>query len=279
MTTSAPIYYTRSRYLEEVVMDHYQPSPYSLQNLIRVINQNFGVIVIALVMFGAGFFGGSIWTENKILKNGGGSAVAAAPSVPSQPGGPTAPQQPKPAGDVPKVTEADHTRGNKNAKLTLVEYSDFECPFCARFHPTMQQVMKEYGDKVKWVYRHYPLSFHPNAQKAAEGSECVAKLGGNDAFWKYGDALFAENDKLGGKLSPESITTAAQASGVNQDAFKKCLDSGEMAQKVKDDMAGGTTAGVSGTPGTIIINKDGKTELISGALPFEQIKQAIDRNL
>lgn len=102
----------------------------------------------------------------------------------------TAPAEKPELASLPAVTEADHFRGDRNAKLVLVEYSDYECPFCQQFHPSMTQLMAEYGDKIGWVYRHYPLSFHPSAQKAAEAAECVAKLTDDETFWDYSDALF-----------------------------------------------------------------------------------------
>ena len=94
--------------------------------------------------------------------------------------------------NMPAVSGDDHLRGSAEARIKLVEYSDFECPYCQRFDVTMQQVMSEFGDEVAWVYRHFPLSFHPQAQPAAEASECVAKLGGDEAFWNYADLLYAE---------------------------------------------------------------------------------------
>lgn len=86
--------------------------------------------------------------------------------------------------------EREHIRGSKeNAEFAIIEYSDFQCPFCHRVHPTYQQIMDTYGDKVVWVYRHFPLSFHPDAMPFAVGSECVANLGGNDAFWAFTDEV------------------------------------------------------------------------------------------
>ena len=92
--------------------------------------------------------------------------------------------------DVP-VSSSDHIRGNVNAQITIVEYSDLECPFCKVFHGTMKQAMAAYGDKVRWVYKHFPLDqLHPKADKEAEAAECAGELGGNDAFWAYIDKVF-----------------------------------------------------------------------------------------
>lgn len=204
-----------------------------------------------------------------------------APTPTAQQPTPTAPQrppQPETAQDVPPVDpQKDHIRGNPNAQVAVIEYSDFECPFCKRVHPTYQQIMKEYGDKVMWVYRHYPLSFHANAQKEAEASECVAELGGNDAFWKFTDAIYERTTSQGTGFALDKLAPLAKEVGVNEARFQSCLDSGKYAQKVKDDMDGGNKAGVNGTPGNIIVNlKTQKNSLVSGAQPFENFKSAID---
>jgi protein-disulfide isomerase len=251
-------------------------NPYSFTNFVDFANNNFTLILIAGLMFIAGFFFGSVWTENELIKSGG-VGIAAAPSAGDRYGNDPAAPPAAPVEKIPKITKDDHIRGNRNAKVILVEYSDFECPFCARFHPTIAEVA-ENNDDVAWVYRHYPLAFHPNAQKAAEGSECVADLAGDNAFWVYSDSLSEANAKAG-KLSPEDIQSAAQAAGVNMAKFNTCLDSGEMADIVTAQQTGGTAAGVTGTPGTIVVTKDGGQELISGALPLPQVQAVVDRYL
>ena len=177
------------------------------------------------------------------------------------------------------ITEKDHIRGNKNAKVTLVEYSDFECPFCQRFHPVTQELLKTYGDKIRLVYRHFPLSFHANAQKEAEASECIAELGGNDAFWNYVDAIFERTTANGTGFALDKLGPLAAELGINQAEFQTCLDSNKYEQLVKDQIADGTTAGVSGTPSTFIINSKGESQLIVGAQPTETLKTAIDSSL
>ena len=143
----------------------------------------------------------------------------------------------------------------------------------------MQQVMKEYGDKVKWVYRDYPLNFHQNAQKEAEAGWCINELGGNDVFWKYIDAIFERTTSNGTGFALDKLGPLAKEVGVDQTKFQKCLDSGKYTQKVQDQMAKGSEEGVTGTPGTIILAENGSTQLIPGALPYESIKPMIDAAL
>lgn len=255
-------------------------SNYSFQSFMQFLADNFVVLVLAALFFVGGFVGGSLWTENKMLKGGtkaGGTVGQPTAAAPTAPGaeGPTADQM----AALTPVNDDDYIRGSQNAKVMLVEFSDFECPFCQRFHPTMQQVMEEYGDQVAWVYRHFPLSFHPNAQKAAEASECVAAQGGSEAFWKYADAIFEKNAVLGGQLNAGAITEAAEEAGVNVGQFQTCLDSGDMASAVNEDFSNGSAAGVQGTPGTFIVVDGEVKELIPGALPFEQVKPMIDQYL
>lgn len=185
----------------------------------------------------------------------------------------------QPAKKVPQVTDSDHIRGNKNANVTLVEYTDLECPFCKSFHPTMQQVLKTYGDKVRWVYRHFPLSFHANAQKEAEAAECAAELGGKEAFWSFVDKIFERTKANGTGFALTDLAPLAGELGLDKTAFQTCLDSGKYAQKVKDQMTKGSEEGVTGTPGTIVISTKGKAEIIPGALPFEQVKTIVDAAL
>jgi protein-disulfide isomerase len=254
-------------------------SNYSFQSMVRFLSNNFVILMLIAIFFVGGFVSGSLMTENKMLKGGTTTKGAAAQPTAAAPAagnnGPSADQM----ASLPEVTDEDFIRGNDNAKIVLVEYSDFECPFCQRFHPTMEQVMEEYGDDVAWVYRHYPLPFHPNAQKSGEASECVAELGGDEAFWTFTDTIFAKQVELGGKLTPESITQSAEATGVNMADYQECLDSGRMAEAVSSDMTGGSGAGVSGTPGTFIVVDGEAKELIPGALPYEQVKPMIDQYL
>ena len=184
-------------------------------------------------------------------------------------------QVPKQADPTPGTVRAvdvknDWIRGNPKAPISLIEWSDYECPFCARHHPTTKTILEKYPDDVNLVFRHYPLSFHPSAQKSAEAAECAGSISGNDAFWKYTDILFEKGAKN------EMLETYAAEIGLNATKFKTCLDSGKFAAKVSKDQQDGSAAGVNGTPGNIVINnKTGKFVLVSGAQPASAFDTAI----
>jgi protein-disulfide isomerase len=173
--------------------------------------------------------------------------------------------------------ERDHIFGNPDAPITLIEYSDFECPFCKRFHPEVEQLLENNADNVRWVYRHFPLEFHnPGAQKQAEASECVARLNGNDAFWTFAELLYKRTKSNGKGFPLQNLTPLAEEIGVDGVAFSECLDSGEMATRVKEDHENGIKVGISGTPGGFLVNQDGNTRLVAGALPLDNLQALVD---
>lgn len=181
---------------------------------------------------------------------------------------------------VEPLTDKDHVQGNRDAEIVVIEYSDYECPFCGRFHPTMEQIMSEYGasGKVAWAYRHFPLDqIHPDARPASEASECVAELGGNDAFWNYTKKLFEGQPT---SLTAENLKSNAEAVGVNGDEFTACVESGRHAATVEAQYQSGLTLAQAdpqfGTPYSVVLTKDGQQVVIPGAQPYNVVKNVID---
>lgn len=174
------------------------------------------------------------------------------------------------------VTASDHIRGSIDAPVKIVEFSDLECPFCARFHPTLQQIVEEYNGQVAWIYRHFPLdTLHAKARKEAEATECAAELGGNDGFWAYLDRLFEvtpSNDRLDLTLLPQ----IAEDVGLDRAQFESCLARGTYAGHIEDDYQDAVASGGTGTPYTVVIAPNGKKFPVSGAQSFESIKAIID---
>ncbi len=218
-----------------------------------------GVAVMAVVGLALMAFG--------VLGNSAPKNVAANPTPSVADNGAEQPAQPFNA----EIAKDDHVRGNFDAPVTIVEYSDYQCPFCQRYHETMKQVMSEYGDKVRWVFRHFPLdSIHPQARPSAIASECVAELKGNDAFWSFSDSLFSRQSELGQPLYLE----LAQELGISEKAFTDCQAGGEAENVVNAHYQEGLQYGVRGTPGNFINGQS-----LPGAVPFEQIKAMIDQSL
>ena len=174
------------------------------------------------------------------------------------------------------VQADDHIKGNPDAKVVIVEYSDTECPFCKNHHGTLNQLITEYDPSdVAWVYRHFPLAqLHAKAQREAEALECAAELGGNDGFWAYTDRLYEitpSNDGLEDSQLPE----IAAHVGLDVAAFTQCLDSGRMAEKVEADFNEAVAAGGRGTPHNISIAGDDQFPL-EGGQPIDVMRQVID---
>lgn len=170
----------------------------------------------------------------------------------------------------------DHLRGNVAAPITIIEFADLECPFCKEFHSVLRQIVAAYPGQVSWIYRHFPIdSLHAKARKEAEASECAAELGGNDKFWQYLDALFAVTPSNDG-LDPQQLPEIASAIGLDRQQFLTCLSSGKYANKVASELSQALLAGGSGgTPYSVILVA-GETIPVSGAVPYGQLKSAID---
>lgn len=185
------------------------------------------------------------------------------------------------AKNVRRVSARDHIYGDPHAPISLIEYSDFECPFCKRFHSTAKQVIDGSGGKVNWVYRHFPLGIHnPGAQKQAEASECASRLGGNDAFWKFTDTIYARTQSNGNGFPLAQLVPLAREIGLNEKQFQECIDSGKQSSRVQEDIDEATQLGITGTPANILLhNKTGEVALKLGAHPAEALRADVDRLL
>ena len=219
-----------------------------------------GVMISGSLLYTNGIPGGTVTAGERVAAQVGGATVQKEPSQGGNGGG---------IGIT--ITDKDHIRGNPNAPVTIIEFSDFECPFCNRFHPTVKQALAEYGDQVRWVYKHFPLSqIHAQAIPAAEASECIAEQAGNDGFWQFGDALFENQSSLGSALYQE----LAQQIGVNITQFDTCVSERKYKDKVQADYDLGTQVGITGTPGGFV-----NSTPIRGAIPYAQLKSMIDAEL
>lgn len=177
------------------------------------------------------------------------------------------------ADNIRPIDNQDHIRGNPNAAVTVVEFSDFECPFCRRLHPTLSQIVTDFPDDVKWVYRHFPLTqIHSRALQASLASECMAELGGNEAFWTFTDTAFANQGNLGDALYEQ----IAGELGLPLPEFQQCLNSRKHNPIVQANFQDAVNSGGRGTPFAVVINAEGETFPFSGALPYEQIRSIIE---
>lgn len=162
----------------------------------------------------------------------------------------------------------DFIRGAKKPKVTIVEFSDFGCGFCASFHPTLREIIEKYPDDVAWVYRHLPY----RNNEAALAAECVGQKLGDEAFWKYSDNLFAEFPDITNEIL---VKEAVKLGFSSEEEFWQCQASEDVAKAVQEDAAEARLIGASGTPHSIVVTEDGEMFPLKGATPLAQVDQII----
>jgi len=221
-----------------------------------------------LLLAGGGTFAGGYFTNAAVDDNGsGGGGGGVAPTATTTA---VAQATPTPPIVVENVSvDDDPAWGPTDAKVTVVEFSDFQCPYCSRFAvQTYPQIKEQYGDKIRFVYRDFPLTqLHENAEKAAEAAQCANDQG---KFWEYHDLLFANQ----AALDAASLKGYASQLGLDSATFDQCLDSGKYTDEVQNDLTQGAGYGVQGTPSFFINGL-----LVSGAQPFASFQAAIDAAL
>lgn len=250
--------------------------------------KNFLTIPIA-VLIGAAFISLSILVSGGIIKFKkpdtpaavlGQTNPTAAPQVPNQ-------QPPEPQGPVNVSVDDDPVLGDKNAPVTLIEFSDYECPFCKRhFSQTLSQITKDYIDtgKVKLIFRDLPLSFHdPMATTEAIAANCARDQGGDTSYFKYHNEIFKRTTSNGNGLTKDDLYTIASDLGFSSANFKTCLDSEKYKNEIQKDLADATSAGATGTP-SFFIGKSSPSGIIEGtklvgAQPYSAFQAAIDNLL
>lgn len=232
-------------------MEPYRDTPKSHPAVPIAIVVGFAMVALAI------FFTSDKSTESKVVTE-------------------NVPQEDAPAGTVRPVDGTDFIKGNPNAPILMIEYSDYDCPFCKEYHETLTQIMNVYGvtGKVAWVYRQFPIAkLHPNAPKITEAALCVGALGGSDAFWKFTDAIFL-NREATEQTNMLSLPEYATDAGVDMGAYQNCIASGEKTAAVEAAVKEAFDLGARGTPYTVII-VGSEQAVINGAQPYEVVDSII----
>lgn len=237
-----------------------EPTPSSSSSIAIPVAIVFGFAMVAIAIF---FTVGNSRVENP----------DATSDATQEPGG-TLSSTPR------AVSEEDYIRGNPNAPILLIEYSDYDCPFCKQYHETLREIMDEYGvtGRVAWVYRQFPIAqLHPNSPKISASALCVGKLGGDDAFWNFTDLIFEEreiDEPTNVTKIPEYVTEV----GVELAAYNSCMDNGDTASEVQASIEDAFNIGARGTPYTVLVVGN-QQAVINGAQPYETVRGIVENLL
>jgi len=241
------------------------------KNLIDSIAPNLIQVVVLILSVAAAYYIGRLSAQVNFYEK---NASLGANQGAVNPGAAPEDQLPQPTNvdNLELLTDGDHVRGDANAKIAVIEYSDYDCPFCASFHETAKQVIDESNGEVMWIYRHFPLDgLHPEARQKAIAAECAAALGGNDAFWSFSDELFSSETPY------SQINSVAEKVGLDTDKFQTCLSQEAPRLAVEYDEKTANEVGVQGTPGNYIVNLETKDVVpLRGAEPIQNVRDAID---
>jgi protein-disulfide isomerase len=248
-----------------------RPSPDERSDF--VAQNSSGPILVAALVLGAALLGSALLLRAPIERTATEVAGLREALVEMAGGGNAAPPErqarrgPDPNRRYAVDTSGAPVKGDEDARLAIVEFSDFQCPFCSRVAPTLQQIEKEYGDQVRIVFKHLPLSIHPKAPAAHAAAEAAHRQG---KFWEMHDLIFADQRNM----SEEKYLEYAQQIGLDVEQFKKDVASDAVQQKVQADMAEAAKLGVTGTPAFFVNGR-----FISGAQPFATFQSMIDEEL
>lgn len=246
----------------------------SYERMMRMLSGS--IIVFALII------GGSIiFAANYIIAPRIGNTVASSSAQL-----PIPENTPPPSGPITISLDDDSVMGNKDAPVTIIEFGDFECPFCKKsFEELLPQLKRDFIDtgKVKFVYRDFPLDFHENARKEAEAAECARDQGGDASYYRYHDQIYTQTKSNGTGLALTQLPVIAKTLGLNAQQFQQCLDSSKYAEEVEKDYQDGMTAGITGTPGWFIGKSNNDNTItapaVEGAQPYTVFKTIIEEQL
>lgn len=255
---------------------------------LRVSKFNKTQLLLTVALMVSSFLIGSLWTKLQYLEKGGtltkGATTANAQEAAQQ----APPQQAPPEDTTPKQVSIDDdpVLGDKNAKVTLIDFTDYECPFCKRYYDdTFSQIKKDYIDtgKIKYIVRDLPLSFHANAHKEAQAAECARDQGGDSTYYKYHDEIFKKTTSNGTGLALTELSVIANNLGLDGATLQTCLDSDKFKAEVDKDLADASSVGATGTP-TFFIGESAADGVITGskivgAQPYSAFQAEIDKQL
>jgi len=224
------------------------------------------ILIAALLIAGALFYNtGKTTNQNGENQNAGENQISDLTSDSAK--------------NVRPISDSDHKLGPDSAPIKIIAFTDLECPFCKEYHLVLKQAMKEMPGKIQFVLRSFPLSaLHKQAKTEAVASECVADLGGQEAFWNFIDKVFdstKSNDGLDLNLLPRFATEV----GVDKGKFEQCMTSGKFDSLISSNIENGNASGLKGTPYSVVITPNGQYLPLSGYLPVDQFKSAIEQVL